>query len=335
MTLESGLGSQFGLAVETVYGTVVTPNRFFEFDSAAVALDQNYQDGVGLKANRMFQPAGRMRKTTRSAGGASPMDIPNKGFGAIVNLMHDLVVTPAQLGSTAAYKQTHNIGTSMPRKSATVQVNKPTSQGVDVPHTYPGSVLASVAFSVDANGILKATPTWMAQDELTPDTTPAGPALASASYPTGLSSWVGVDAGSTVTMNGTPVAVVRSAQWTWTQPRKDDRWFLGTGGTRLKPIPNGFSTVAGTVELEWFDKTAYNLFRSGALIAIVFDFVGAQIESPNNEEIKFTLSSCQLRGSSPTIDGPDVLSVSVPFTAGDDGTNPPLKIEYTSTDVTL
>ncbi len=52
MTLASGLGSQFGLIREVTYGTQLAPTKFFEIDSAALALDQSYQDGAGLRANR-------------------------------------------------------------------------------------------------------------------------------------------------------------------------------------------------------------------------------------------------------------------------------------------
>lgn len=336
MGLASGLGSQFGLAKESTFATVVTPNRFFEYDQEGLGLDQNYQDGVGLRANRMFQPSGRMRKTTRAVnGGTVPMDVPTKQFGAVLDLMHGLTVTPTQQGGTTAYKQTHNIGTSQPNKSATIQVNKPTSQGVDVPFTYPGGVLTAMAFSIDADGYLKVTPTFIAQDELTPDTTPAGPALATATYATGIKPWVGVETGTVVTMGGTPVAVCRSANWTWTQPFKDDRWFLGTGGTRQKPIPNGFATVEGTLDLEWYDTSAYLAFRSGAAIALSFAFDGDVISGAYKDNITFTMSAIQPRGGSPQVGGPDVLDLSVPFRAGDDGTNPPLKIEYTSTDTAL
>ena len=129
MTLASGLGSQFGLAKESTYGTVVTPNRFFEFDSESFKRNPNYQESVGLKANRMFEPAARVVQTTRDAGGDPPMDVPTKTFSAILDLMHGLTVTPAQQGGTAAYKHTHLIGTSMPNKSATLQFNKPDSGG--------------------------------------------------------------------------------------------------------------------------------------------------------------------------------------------------------------
>lgn len=338
MTLASGLGTQFGLTKEVAYGTQLAATKFFEIDSAALALDQNYQDGVGLKANRMFMPAGRMRATTRQAPGAVPMDVPTKGFGSILDLMHDLVPTVVQQAATPAWLQTHLIGTSMPTKSATLQVNKPTAQGADVATTYPGGILLGASFTMSADGLLKVTLNWDTQDERTLTTTPAGLALAAAAYPAGVTSWMGVGNGAgptVVTLNAAPVAICRSLTIDWVQPYKTDRWFIGSGGLKKQPIPNGLQALTGTMELEWFDTTAYALFRSGAKVALSFDFVNDLISGAFNEQIKFALDNVQIRGGSPAIEGPDVLNVTVPYVAGDDGVDPPLTVTYMSTDTAI
>ncbi len=335
MPLASGLGSQFTLAKETGgYGTQLVGTKAFEFDSESFALDQTFQDGIGLRANRTFMPSGRMRQTTRQAGGAIPMDVPTKGFGSILDLMHGLVVAPVQQGATPAYLQTHAIGTSQPNKSATLQFNKPTSQGVDTAFTYPGSVLTAASFTIDTAGLLKANLTWDSMDERTLTTTPAGLALATASYPTGVTSWVGT-VGASVTMAGVAVAVARSVSLEWTQPYKEDRFFLGTTGTKLKPIPNGLATTTGTLALEFYDAVAYGQFRAGTPLAIVFTFENDVISGAFKEKIQFTISAAQVRGSSPQVDGPDVLDVSVPFVAGDNNVAAPLEVIYQSTDLAL
>lgn len=334
MPLASGLGTQFGLTKEATYGVQLAATKFFEIDSAALALDQSYQDGVGLRANRMYGPSGRMRATTRQGGGAVPMDVPTKGMGAIFDLMHGLVPTVVQQAATPAWLQTHLIGTSMPNKSATIQVNKPTTQAADVPTTYPGSILTAASFALSADGMLKATLTWDSMDERTLTTSPAGLALAAASYPTGVTSWLGVATG-VITLNGVAVAVCRSMTLDWAQPYKTDRFFIGSGGTKQKPIPNGLQTTTGTMELEWFDEAAYALFRSGAKVALSFNFTNDVISGAFSENVTFALSAIQVRGQSPTIDGPDTLNQTVPYTAGDNGAAAPLTITYMSTDTAI
>ena len=336
--LASGLGSQFVLAKEATYGVIPgSPAwRAFEFDSSSLALDQNTQDGVGLRAGRIFQPVARMRQTTREAGGDTPMDVPSKGFGSILDLMHGLVVAPVQQAATPAYKSTHNIGTSLPNKSAVLQVNKPQTQGggADYPVTYPGGVLLSAAFSLEVGGLMKATLNWDAQDELTPDTSPAGPSLVAASYLADNSTFVGT-VGVSLTIGGVAVAVARALRWTWTQPFRQDRFFLGTSGTKQKPIPNGFGTVTGEIDVEWFDATAYNHWRNDDTLAIVADVTGRTISGAYKEQFKNTFGSCKIRGQSPAIDGQDVLDSTIPFVAGDDGVGVPWVSEYQSTDTAL
>jgi hypothetical protein len=333
MPLASGLGSQFGLAKETVYGTVVTPAKFFEFDSESMNLDITYQESVGLRAGRTFQPAARTFATTRQAGGGVTLDVPTKGFGSILDLMHGLTVAPVQQGATAAYLQTHAVGTSQPNKSATTQFNKPTSAAVDTPFTYPGSVLTAASFSLDLGGILKAALTWdsrTSRPRRRPGARrwrprPTRPASRHGTTPRPRSPWTAA-----------PVGTATALTATWTQPYKEDRFFLNTSGVKGKPIPNGFATVEGTISLEFNDATAYSLWRSGRKdIAVVFDFVGATIASTYKEQITFTMPAVQVRGESPQVGGPDVLEVSAPFKALDNGSAAPLTIAYQSTDVTI
>jgi hypothetical protein len=334
MPLASGLGASLGLAKETTYGTVVTPNRFFEFDSESLALDPTYFDPVGLRSNRLFAPSSRMRKTTRQAGGGTTLDAPTKQFGAVFDLMHGLAVTPVQQAATPAYLQTHAVGTSQPNKSATIQIDKPTAQAVDTPFTYPGSILTTAAFSMDNGGSLKAALTWDCQDELTPYSTPTGPSLTTPAYAAGSTVWDSTQVAA-VTLNGTPVASVQSLTVTWTQPFKEDRFFLGSGAVKQKPIPNGIPTLAGSMSAEWYDQSAYQLFLSGGIVGVVFDFQGATIASTYKEQIKFDMPAVQVRGESPQVGGPDVLDQTIPFTVGDNGTNPPLSISYMSTDLAV
>jgi hypothetical protein len=51
---------------------------------------------------------------------------------------------------------------------------------------------------------------------------------------------------------------VKGVNLAWTQPYRDDRFFLDGSGTIAQPIPNGLATVTGTINGEWFDNTFYN-----------------------------------------------------------------------------
>jgi hypothetical protein len=230
----SGVGSQAGGAKETTWGTAVTPTKFWEYESESLNLDQNYYDGMGLVAGRTFAPSSRGKKTTRSAGGDLAMTFPYKGGGFFLDQMVAGTITPVQQGATAAYLSTFNVGSSVPSKSATLQINKPQTSGGDVPFTYPGAVLVSAGFSMALGGALMATFTWLCKDETTPTTTPAGASLATATYIANNDIWLHQD--MTLTYGGAAVAGINSVSWTWSQPYADGRFFLDGSGTISKPF---------------------------------------------------------------------------------------------------
>jgi hypothetical protein len=137
-TKDDGIGSQFGAKKESTWGTAVTVDKFFEFESESLSLDRTYYDGLGLRAGRTFAPSNRTKATTRTAGGDLSVVFPQKLGGFFLDLMVAPTITPGHRDGTA-YNSTFNIGASVPTKSATLQVNKPTTQGVDTAFTYPGS----------------------------------------------------------------------------------------------------------------------------------------------------------------------------------------------------
>jgi hypothetical protein len=326
----TGLGSQFGAKKETTWGTAVTVDKFFEYESESLGLDQNYYDGLGLRAGRTFAPTSRTKVTTRTAGGDTTVVFPKKLGGFFLDLMVAPTITPV-IATGSAFNSTFLIGASVPTKSATLQINKPTTAGVDTAFTYPGSVLVGAQFSMATGGVLTAQFTWACKDETTPATTPAGAALATATYVAGNDVWPHQEMAVTYSGGAVPVTAV---SWTWTQPFADSRFFLDGSGTRAKPIPNGLATVTGTMDSEYFDQAFYAAFRSGAFASLVCTATGTTaISGAEFPTFTNTFSAIQIRGSSPQVGGPDLLDLSVPFVAKDDGVaTAPWVSVYKSTD---
>lgn len=318
----SGLGSQFGLKKEGTWGSAETVAVFYEFENETLSLEPTYYDSAGLRAGRTFAPSSRTRQTTRTAGGAVAMEAPTKLLGHILDLMVAGTVTPV-VDSGAAATSTFNVGSSVPDKSATLQVNKPTTQAANTAFTYPGCVLSEAAFSLEMGGALMLNTTWIARDETTPATTPAGAALATASYTDGIACWVHTDT-LTLTIGGTAAAAVTGINWTWTQPYKADRFFLNSSGVIAKPIPNGLATIAGTMTAEWYDATHYARFRSGEFAELVFAVAHpTAITGAHYPTFTNTFTAMQTRGTSPQVSGPDILTQSIPFVCKDNGTSAP------------
>jgi hypothetical protein len=328
----TGLGSQWGMKKETTWGTAVTVDKFFKYESESFSLDQMYVDPIGLQAGITFAPQSLTKRTTRTAGGDVEMYVPYKQTGHLLDQMVAGTITPVQNGATAAYTSTFPVGSSVPTKSATVQINKPMTNSGDKPFTYPGSVLSGASFSMETGGVLMSTWSWMAKDETTPDTTPSGAALATATYAANDDVWAHQD--MTLTYNGSPLAGITGVEWAWEQPFAGERFFLDGSATRGKPIANGVGTVTGTLTGEFYDTTAYAAFRAGGFASLVITAAGpTAIATTYFPTLKFTMAAVQIRGSSPQVGGADLLNLSIPFVAKYNGTNAPMSVEYTSTEI--
>mgnify|MGYP000399455068 CR=1 FL=1 len=69
----SGIDSQLGLEVETVYGTAVTPARFYEFLSASLSADVREIDNGGSLGRGRYARSDRVTTYIAGGNGATPM----------------------------------------------------------------------------------------------------------------------------------------------------------------------------------------------------------------------------------------------------------------------
>lgn len=319
----SGLGAQIGLKKETTYGTRVAADKFFEFASEGGVRNQHYLESRMLRSGRFFQSAPRRVLTTRDAGVTIAGEVPNKNFGAIVDLLHGNTVTPVQSGATTAYTQTHNL-TGDPVKSATVQVGKPSTNTTINPFEYPGSMLNAFTLSCAVDGWLEFTAGFDSQDEDT------GQTLATASYPTGLDGFnfqQCVVTVNSVVQNLTTGSLVRSMGLDLSLPRATERYGLRSSALKAKPILNDYTPGSGSIGYEFSDMVQYGLFTAGTKVPIVFAFTGAtNAGTAVPFSLTITIASAQFTGTTPQVSGPDILGFEAPFSILDDGTNPPVVI---------
>jgi hypothetical protein len=329
MAIGSGLAAQVGVAKETVYGTRVAPTDFFEFLTEGFRREQNYLESRQLRAGRTYQSGSRRVTTTRSAPGSLSGEVPNKGMGRILDLLHGETVTPVQQAATTAYLQTHNLGTTDPAKSASIQIGKPDTGGTVRPHDYLGCQVSGATFSVDVDEWLTFALDVEGQDESTAQT------LATASYPTALEGFHFQQASVTVNgvvQNGTTGSLVRSWSAEVGAPRATDRFYLRSSALRAKPITNAYTAGTGTMTFEYTDQTQYNLFTAGTKVPLVVSFTsGTEAGTGFPFRITFTFAQVQFTGSTPVVGGPDLLTFDAPYVILDNGTDPPVKIEYMST----
>lgn len=319
MPIGSGLATQLGGKKETTYGTRVVPDKFYEYLTEGFARQQNYLESRQLRAGRFFQSSSRRALTTRSANGTVTGEVPNKNFGFFLDLLHGNAVTPVQQGATAAYLQTHDL-TGDPSKSATIQVGKPDTGGVVRPYDYLGAMVTSAGFACAVGEFLTFNFDFDAQDEDTAQT------LASAVYPTALESFHFQQA--VVTVNSVVQNNVTGFSLDLGMPRADDRFYLRSSALKAKPILNDYSGGTGTLTFEFSDMTQYGLFTAGTKVPLSIAFTGSLIAGAFSYGITFTSTAVQFTGTTPVVDGPDLLSFDAPFVILDDGTNAPLRVTY-------
>ena len=255
------------------------------------------------------------------------MEVPSKGFGFWLDLLHGNAVTPVQQAATTAYLQTHAIGLTAPSKSATIQVGRPCTDGTVRPFDYLGCMVTGCQFSCEVDGALMVSLEIDAQDEKTDQT------LATRSIPSGLHSFVFTQ--GTLAIAGSPVADVTNVSLGMTLPRQTDFYPLGTTGLKAKPIQNAISEGTGTATARFTDLTHYNRYRNNTIPTLSLSFVGPTIETTYEEELTLTCNAVGFTGETPTVSGPDVLQHAIPFKILYDGTNAPLIATFMSEDTAL
>jgi hypothetical protein len=318
---------QIGMKKETTYGTRVVPDHFIEARSESFSLDQRFFTSAQLGGGTMFPRGSRRVSTTRSGTGSLVFEVPNKGYGAWLDLMHGNAVTPVQQAATAAYLQTHNIGLTAPSKSATIQFNRPDSADTNRPFDYLGCLPTSVTWACDVDDALVNTIEFDVRDEDTAQT------LATRSLPSALRSFVFTQ--GALAIAGSNVADVTNCSLTVNFPRATDFYPLGTTGLKNTPIQNAMSTGTGTATARFTDLTHYNRYKNNTQVSLALTFTGPLIASTYYEQIIITCNQVGFTGETPTVDSPEVLTHGIPFEVLYDGTNAPVIVTYMSVDVTL
>lgn len=267
----SALNAQVGVAEETVFGTIVAPTRFPEFNSESITATYARVESSGLRAGRLYRSDTRFTTYIEGASGDLEMEVGSKGFGLFLKHMLGSVATVA---GAAGEVNTHTFtpGT-LDGKSLTVQVGRPFYTGTTVqPFTYAGGKVASWELSNSNDGNLMAT---LSMDFATEDTATA---LAAASYPTGLEtfSWVG----GLVTIAGTQFDVTE-AMVSGDNALKTDRRYLRNNPAKKEQTGDDYRS--GEFELTAdFDSLAQrarvaSATAAGAMAQIALSWTGKSL----------------------------------------------------------
>jgi hypothetical protein len=338
MAVGSGLGSQVGIAEETVWGSAVPVTRFFPIDGSNVKPMKKSVQGQGLQAGTYVHQGSLRADTSTWVQGDMTMDFTSKQMGLLFK--HALgSASIVQNGTTAAWTQTWGLGNNVNGLGLTLQGGLPQANGTVVPYTYSGCKIDQWDISCAAQDIVKSKFTFGGQ------ATATATALATPSYPTANNIFYFKQ--GTVNIGGTPYLAFRDFTLSGSNNLDMGRFFFGNNGQLAEPIRNNFVDIkiAGTVD--FIDTTISAAFLADTELSISLVFGGLQNALPVSKKIvtgppdyyesfTVTLNGVRVNGDVPTIAGPGLLNI--PFSADvvtPIGGGSPISIAYTSTDVAI
>lgn len=329
MAVRSGLGAQIGVATESAYGTFKAPTRFYPFESESLALTKNYIKSSGLTAGRLAQKSTLHRATTRTVGGDFSIEMFDQGMGILLNQLHGETITPVKLetGSKLLYKQIHKIGLTDPyEKSMTVQVGRPGVDGTVRAFSYLGCKVTEFKLSIDAGGLAMVSSSVDGMDEKT------GEALASPTYNAKTLPYTFQQ--MVCKIGGVEAAFVRSITITVSVGQNTERYNLGNSGTKDTPIVNELLGVTANATLEFSGLTDHERYTKEELKELTLVGTGEEPEAGKGDNFvaSFKMAAAKQTSSSPTVNGPDIITQDVTFECLDNFTAPPLEVEILSTD---
>ncbi|WP_406730893.1 phage tail tube protein [Streptomyces sp. NBC_01794] len=328
MAIGSGLGAQLGIAAETTYGTYVAPSIFPEFTKESLVLKKTTATSSGIAAGRLLALSSRRVLTQKEVSGGIDLEVPNKGFGLILQALMGTTVTPVQQAATAAYLQTHTLADNF-GKSLTIQAGIPLTTGTVTDKSFVGCKVMSAEFSCEVGGMLQC------QLEIDGKDCDEGQTLAVASYATKSPFHFGQMALKTGTYaSEAALDGVRKVSVKIERPAATDRFYANQSSLKKEPILNDLTKITGTLEMDYVATTVDDLHTSDGATSLVWEFVGPIIATTYAETFRIKLPAIKVDDAPPTVEGFDVVRPKFGFTALYDGTNA-VAIEYMSTDVTI
>jgi hypothetical protein len=322
------LDQQLGVKDEVTFGTPVTVDRFFEFESESIKENHARTEGDPLRPGTYFKRSDRFTPYFAGASGTIEMAMLSKGFGWWVKHLMGASATSGPTDSVYTHA-----GTCGPLLGDffTLQIVRPfnpsstaqafTYSGCKVPKWgIANSVDGNLMLSVDIDAAVRTTAT----------------AVASASYPTAQEplTW----AGGTFTIAGTTVPVTEIA-FEVDNGLNVDRRYINGSTTKKEPVGDGrsgsFSMTADFDALTQINRVA-STSASGALGKLVctwnaptlagvsaYPAVVVTIETGRFDEFEAT-NAGRGEGISQSLSG------AIAF----DGTNSAVKLDVKNTDST-
>lgn len=338
MAIGSGLGSQVQFGLETTYGTAVTPTVALEATSVGLELQVEHMMSEGLRAGLRVQRGDRTVVNRKGVEGSLDMDITSNAQARwLIQAMGDsraVSTIKTNPGSGAVYLYTMHLGDPASLSPMTIQTGVADVAGNVRRMDAVGCFITEFSLSNEIDGILTGSFTVNGRDYV-----PSASAVTAASYATGTEPLVFT--GGAVTIDGTSIPV-RSYELSVTHGYDTERYQINSTSLKSRPIINAKDEITLTLEMEfgsdsgatWATDDLVTKFRAGTkLDDIVGTWTGTTaIESTTYPYMKASVAEAIITAATPTIEGPEIIGLSVELMAMDNGTDQPLVLEYQSSE---
>lgn len=323
----ANLDSAIQIGKETTYGTYAAPTRGYEGKednfSASVVPIESLGFRAGIEATRVD----RVTMMDRGGTGSIQVDFLNKGMGLLLQGCLGGLIAPTQQGATAAYKATFQSQPEGPTESFTVQVLRSRIGGTLDPFTHLGTMFTGWSLAQNNSGYLVLTADLDFQTVITNQAAPASV------YPANASPFHFGQA--KLQINGVDFANVTDFQFGTDLGMKVDRFYLRNNPLKDKPLRQAIPTYSGTIQTDYTDLSRFAEFKAGTIVQnLTVTWTGSLIASTFYNEVKLTLPAVMWTGESPKATLTGFTTQPLPFKVLDNGTDPAVKLEVTSTDTT-
>lgn len=309
---------------ESTYGTAATLTRAYEAKVDSWKRSQDFLTSLGFRGGLHAQMSTRSVPVNLGGEGTIEVDVQPTGMGLLFQSMLGAVSGPTQQASTTAYKSTFTSTSAGPVDSWTVQMQRVDIGGTVRSFTHKGSVMTGWKLSQPVDGMFGAEFMFDFQDVATD---------VSAGTPTYVSSLPYTWQQCSATWDGNPITL-ESWDLEANLGFKTDRFRLSSV-LKQRPIRASVPTFTGTMSMDFDGLDQYNAFVAGDVAPLVVTWTGSNIASTYDFEVVVTLAAVQFQGDSPVVSLDDLPKQPLPYKVLYNGTDPAVKIEYTSTDTAL
>ena len=310
-----------GLKKETVFGTAVTVDAFYEFLSEDFAWMPEFTEGNAMRYGKRVKAASRRVLKKETVEGTLEVEATTKGLGKLFEAA--LGTGTSTLISGTSYQQLFTPTTTDPLPSYTIQKGIPlVGGGAAQPQTFNGMVCSGFELSASTDGeiSIKFPFTGKGVETATAFATPSYPAAYQQFDMVGATIKAGTGVVTVPTTNalasgGTAVANVTAVDLTYDNGLDEGGWYIGGGAKRGRKPSLGVRSLTGTMTAEYDSNIFRDAFLAQTDFALVLQFEhNSIISGAIKPTLQITIPVIRLDGELPKAVSDGVVTQSIGFT---------------------